>query len=268
VAYRLTSWVVGRGDRAQEDTASLLFDKKPGSVTQWPTDGAKHAMNPKLKKVAIRMVELGLGALAHALRLSLYYDPQNPSWPELSVLNAAHAAEILLKARLAEEHPLLIFTQIPKPNQTVGSVLEFEDLFERGQTIEYQDLPDRLWAATGIQIPELDTYRQFGRLRNAIQHFAPPTADAAARTLDFVFRVLDPFIHKEWGYYAIDFNEEYGDHYEHVFDPLVTRNIRPLISPDAAKAWRELGYKPGTDAPAGYAKWFKTTMLAALKEAG
>src|SRR5438270_490949 len=100
-------------------------------------------MNPDLRHVSGNMKDLGLGALTHALRLSLYSTQENPSWGDLSVLNAAHAAEILIKARLVAEHPLLIFTQIPKSTQVGGAMLDFEDLFARGQTVDFQDLPER-----------------------------------------------------------------------------------------------------------------------------
>lgn len=62
-------------------------------------------------------------------------------------------------------------------------------------------------------------FRDFGRLRNAIQHFACPAEDPSARTLEFMFKVLDPFLIENWGLYAIDFNEEYGDHYDHICSP-------------------------------------------------
>ncbi len=65
-------------------------------------------MNDILKNVANNMLELGLGALTHANRHAAYQDPVNDKWGELSVLQAAHAAEILIKARIAQEHPLLI----------------------------------------------------------------------------------------------------------------------------------------------------------------
>ncbi|MTJ52431.1 hypothetical protein FJR38_07000, partial [Anabaena sp. UHCC 0253] len=32
----------------------------------------------------------------------------------MCVVHTAHAAEILLKARIAQEHPLLIFSKLPK----------------------------------------------------------------------------------------------------------------------------------------------------------
>ena len=222
-------------------------------------------MNPALKHVSAYMKGLGLGALTHALRLSLYCDPDNPSWSDLSVLNAAHAAELLIKARIAAEHPLLVFTQLPKSTHAdAGAVLDFRDLFERGLTLEFHELPERLWAATGQKLPSLDSYQRFGKFRNAIQHFAPPQEDASARTLEFVFSVLDPFIHDNWGLFAIDFNEEFGDHYEHIFETLVERDIRPLISPEAARHWKRLRYEPGPDAPRGYAAWFETSMASAL----
>ena len=180
------------------------------------------------------------------------------------MLNAAHAAEILIKARIAAEHPLLIFSQIPKSTQANGPILDFEDLFTRGQTLDFQDLPERLWAATGFRLSNVEVYTSFGRLRNAIQHFAPPTKDSSKRTLEFVFKVLDPFIFQTWNLYAIDFNEECGDHYEHVFESLVHYNIRPNISTNAARVWNELKYRLGKDAPPGYAKWFKLAMQVAL----
>lgn len=69
-------------------------------------------MNPALKDVWKHMLDLGLGALAHANRHAAYYDMENARWPDLSVIQAAHAAELIIKARIAEEHPLLIFEQL------------------------------------------------------------------------------------------------------------------------------------------------------------
>ncbi len=229
-----------------------------------PGTERRSQVHPALKDVADHMRDLGLGALTHALRLSLYSDPDNPSWGDLSVLNGAHAAEILIKARIADEHPLLIFSQIPRSTQAGGPLLTFDDLFEKGQTIDFQDLPERLWAVTGQTLPNPEVYREFGRLRNAIQHFASPSNDSSALTLEFVFKVLDPFIFQNWGLYAIDYNEECGDHYDHIFDSLVTRDIRPLISPAAAAVWKNPSFTPGPDAPAGYATWFTAALEKTL----
>jgi hypothetical protein len=73
--------------------------------------------------------------------------------------------------------------------------LDFVDLFESGRTVQYFELPALLWAATGIEVPDREHYAAFGKLRNAIQHFAPPEAvDVHADTLRFIYGVIDPFI--------------------------------------------------------------------------
>lgn len=220
-------------------------------------------MQTELTNVADHMKELGLGALTHAMRLSLYYSYENAFWGDLSVLHGTHAAEILIKARIAAEHPLLIFADIPRSTQAIGSLLAFEDLIQKGRTIDFQDLPERLWATTGQQLLELEVYKEFGRLRNTIQHFASPAVDSSVRTLEFVFKVLDPFLFENWGLYAIDFNEEFGDHYDHIFDTLVENNLRPRLSPAAAEYWQSPEFRPKTDAPQGYAEWFAQEMRRA-----
>jgi hypothetical protein len=131
-------------------------------------------MDDSLKDVPINMIRLGLGALAHANWHAHYFSEENRAWSELSVIQAAHAAEILIKARIAEEHPLLIFEKTHKSSLDKEQRLTYQQLVERGKTFQYFDLPDRLWATTGIVLPKLEMYLEFGKLRNAIQHFAPP----------------------------------------------------------------------------------------------
>ena len=58
----------------------------------------------------------------------------------LSVVHAAHGAEILIKARIAEEHPLLIFKSYPK-SHTTKDVLSIKELFKYGRTLMYPELP-------------------------------------------------------------------------------------------------------------------------------
>jgi len=182
------------------------------------------------------MRDLGLGALAHANRHAAYAG-DNPSWPELAVLQAAHAAELLIKARIAQEHPLLIFEHLPRSTQAVGEHLDLEDLFAQGRTFQWSDLPERLWAATGISIPNKDRFDSFGRLRNGIQHFGPPPGrDASEETLRFVFEVLDPFINECWGLFAVDYDED-DVAYEYFVGAMIWREITFLVSPGAAEAF-------------------------------
>ena len=161
-------------------------------------------MNLALSDVWTHMRDLGLGALAHANRHAAYAAMENKRWPELSVLQAAHAAELLIKARIAEEHPLLVFEKLPRSTKSAGPMLDVQDLFRYGRTLQWADLPERLWAATGLVIPNQERCDSLGQLRNGLQHFAPPTAvDASEETLRFVFKVIDPFINDCWGLFAI-----------------------------------------------------------------
>lgn len=204
-------------------------------------------MNPSLKGIWEHMRDLGLGALAHANRHAAYSAIENPRWPELSILQAAHAAELLIKARIAQEHPLLIFKEIPRSSQTSNSHLDAKDLFEKGKTIDWSALPERLWATTGIEIPNKENFVQFGKLRNGIQHFSPPPeCDATEESLRFVFEVVDPFINECWGLYAVDYDEDH-EAYVYFVSALAHREIPFLVSPDAAKcfehwevAWSEV----------------------------
>lgn len=194
-------------------------------------------MNPSLNGVWEHMRDLGLGALAHANRHAAYAAMENPRWPELSVLQAAHAAELLVKARIAQEHPLLIFDTIPRSTQVSNSHLDLEDLFAKGKTIDWSLLPERLWATTGIHIPQTPLFVEYGRLRNGIQHFSPPPGcDAGKETLRFVFEVIDPFINQCWGLFAVDFDEDY-EAYVYFVHALVSREILFLVSPGAAECF-------------------------------
>lgn len=190
-------------------------------------------MDEELRHIPKHMLWLGQGALAHSIWHGNYYSLGNELWSELSVIQAAHAAEILIKARIAEEHPLLIFETLPKLVDEKGSRLGLDQLIESGHTYQYTELPERLWATTGIKLPNLALFHSFGKLRNAIQHFASPDRDVAQDTLEFIFGVIDPFINQCWGLYAIDHNED-EEPYVYLISGLVKRGIHFLVSANAA----------------------------------
>jgi hypothetical protein len=191
-------------------------------------------LNPALNGIWEHIRDLGLGALAHANRHAAYSAMENPRWPELSVVQAAHAAELLVKARIAQEHPLLIFEQLPRFNQASNATLALEDLFKLGRTVQWSELPDRLWASTGISLQNKATFDDFGKLRNGIQHFGPPPdKNAGEETLRFIFGVVDPFINQCWDLFAIDYDEDY-EPYVYFVEALVSRDIQFLVSPAAA----------------------------------
>lgn len=219
-------------------------------------------MNPELREVWKQMLNLGIGSLSHALLHSSCSAMQNRYWPELSVLQAAHAAELIVKARIAQEHPLLIFEKLPKASASNRDLLDFKRLFESARTIQFDELPDRLWAATGTTLPDLELFKAFGRLRNSIQHFAAPDdEDLQFETLQFIFRVLDPFLYEHWKMYAVDFNEDHEPHI-YLMQALVRHGILFNVSPDALKS-KQYCHFEFDDTPVGY----KSEILARFENA-
>jgi hypothetical protein len=177
-------------------------------------------------------------------------------------LQAAHAAELLIKARIAQEHPLLIFDQLPRSPRAPKTRLELQALFSQGRTFQWSELPDRLWAATGLSIPNEKKFNSFGKFRNGIQHFGPTVkADASYETLQFVFEVIDPFIHQCWGLYAVDYDEDY-EPYLYFVNAMVSRQILFLVSPDAAAVFDDWNVEWPKVSPA-----YRKEMLARVKKA-
>lgn len=167
-------------------------------------------MHPDLKNVSTHMRELGIGLISQAQKNGYFWNPSNYLDEGIfGVIQAAHAAEILIKAAIAEQHPLLIFSQLPTSKHANGGLLNIEHLFERGRTIQFSDLPDSLWAATGYVLPNLECYKKFGELRNCIQHFSVPAdVDLTEEIAKFIYGVVDPLMQNFWGIYAIDYIDD------------------------------------------------------------
>lgn len=192
-------------------------------------------MDQNLKTIYEHMIKLGCGSLMHANFLGHFYDMTNEYWGQLAVLQAAHACEIFMKARLAQEHPLLIFEKIPKSTSRHADstgLLNFESLLQDGRTIDYSDLPEKVWAATGLNFTDgqLTLYKEFGYLRNKIQHFASPSEDIKPLITNYIYGFIDPFINSQWGLFAVDFCDD-TEPYENLIPALADRNVEFLISP-------------------------------------
>lgn len=143
------------------------------------------------------MRKFGLCLLARGIRNVALAEMGAPFAHAMGVIQVAHGAEILIKARIADEHPLLIFEKLPKEASAAGSHLSIEDLFQ-GRSIQFFDLPDKLWATTGISIPDRQLFESFGKLRNKIQHLAVPAKDLPRPTLRFAFKIMEPLIELFW----------------------------------------------------------------------
>lgn len=157
------------------------------------------------------MKELGLSALSHVNRMD-----SSEKWDELSVLLTAHAAEILFKAKIVQEHPLLIFEKYPKPKD---DEISLTNLFDEGHTIEWNTLPNMLWATVNCKLTksQKEQFIKFGNLRNGIQHFGavPKGTDGNGisylAAVKFIYSVLDPLLYKWWRIYTIDFSQDYNE---------------------------------------------------------
>lgn len=127
----------------------------------------------------------------------------------LCVIHMAQAAEILLKARIADDNLLSIFSTIPG-NEVNQASLSLTDLIENGRTYPYAKLPTQLMNTTGVSVRELTAYQDFGKLRNQLVHFSlqnQTNLDMAA--LKYGLEVLDPLVESFWGKSVLDFIQAY-----------------------------------------------------------
>jgi hypothetical protein len=154
------------------------------------------------------MKQFGLCLLGRSIVDVVFSEMMYPFAHAMGVARCAHAGEIIIKARIAEQHPLLIFAKLPKPKSQ--SLLGLRVLMAEGRTLMYNELPDVLWAVTGYRIPNRQRFESFGRLRNTITHLGVPgKTDLSKETLQFAFRVLRPMIEDFWKVDIFDYIEEY-----------------------------------------------------------
>ncbi|MFZ0818171.1 MAG: hypothetical protein WAM78_21775 [Candidatus Sulfotelmatobacter sp.] len=174
-------------------------------------------MHPDTRQIAEHMKDFGLCLLGRSVVDVAFAEIMNPYSHAMGAIRCAHAAEIIIKARIAEEHPLLIFAKLPKPTPESNDLLSINELLDEGRTLMYNELPDALWAATGYRIPDLKRFQDFGKRRNMLTHLAvPPEVDLPRETLGFAFQVMQPMINDFWksdifeyiGQYDPDANED------------------------------------------------------------
>lgn len=165
-------------------------------------------MHPDTHKMADYMKGFGLHILGRAVFDATFNEMMKPFAHPLAIVHAAHGAEIVLKARIAQEHPLLIFDSLPKSGSTQGN-LTITELLNHGRTIEYADLPETVWAATGYRMAKTKEFREFGLLRNQIMHCAVPDGELSDATLRFCFEVIEPAIRDFWKDSLVGYAEEW-----------------------------------------------------------
>lgn len=177
-------------------------------------------------RMASQMRNFGLYMVAKGAVNATFSEQGSPYAHAMGVVHVAHGFEILMKSRIVEEHPLLIFSKIPQESNTEGEEIELNDLLEHGQTIMYSELPHRLWAATGCKISDLKMYNEFGKIRNQIIHFSVPEISLSDLTLKYTFLVVEKAVNEWWDTTILEYASYYNEDYcEYVFEQLTRLNI-------------------------------------------
>jgi hypothetical protein len=162
----------------------------------------------ELRDIPIQMRHFALHAMGKSLVESIFSEFTNPYAHAIGVVHCAQGAELILKARIAFEHPLLIFEKLPKPSVD-DQPITASSLFDNARTVSYSSLPDLLWAATGVRVPDRITYDSFGRLRKSIVHLGTPPENLSEKTLNFAFRVIEPLIGEFWSESITEYMTQY-----------------------------------------------------------
>ncbi len=186
-------------------------------------------MHDSLKCLPARILQLATDALTRANTDAVYFDPGMEHRQSLAPLAAAHAGELLLKALIAGEHPLLLFKNIGE--NTTNDEINLDWLLKNGRTHDFSRLPSVLWAASGILIPDIVSFRRIAGLRNQVQHFVDDRdADVQFECLNFIYSNLDPMLYNHFGLFACRFHEDEFDDY--IIGCLLSHQIKFTVPDD------------------------------------
>lgn len=184
-------------------------------------------MNPALEEIPQRILHLATGALSQANMHAAFQDAGDEHWPYISILNAAHAGELFLKAIIAAEHPLLIFKDLFGLDDGGNAPIEVSNLIARGKTHDFEKLPQVLWVTTGRRVPNMECFERLRRTRNAIQHFCVPDEGAfQALAREFIYTVIDPLIAETFGLCAIEYHEDHSVGYDYIVGNVIRDQLK------------------------------------------
>lgn len=213
-------------------------------------------MNKELRQIPDRILGLAVAALSQANTHAVYMDPGNEHWDVISILNAAHAGELFLKAIIAKEHPLLIFKDVFNLDDNKSGALDIAGLLQKGRTHDFEKLPHVLWATTGIRLPNPKCYERLRKARNAIQHFCAPEDESFGElSLEFIYTIIDPLIAKNFGIHAIEYHEDHSVSYDYVVGRLLRAELRFTLPKDFAVTEIDLADELA-DVSDAYRNWF------------
>jgi hypothetical protein len=179
-----------------------------------------------LEQVPGRILENAKAALTQANTHAVYLDPGNEHWGQMGVLHSALAGELFLKAIIAKEHPLLIFRDLYHLDQPQNANISLAEIIENGRTYNFEHLPRLLWVATGERIADPQTFDKLRKVRNSIQHFClPEGVDLRRLSLEFLYRNIDPLIHRHFGIHSIEYHEDHSISYDYVVQCLIAHEL-------------------------------------------
>lgn len=184
-------------------------------------------MHEGLKDIPDRILDVAIGALTQANQHAVYYDPGMEHWDHMSVLNAALAGELFLKAIIAKEHPLLIFRDLFQLDDPNNHDLKIDHIIEKGRTYNFEHLPKLLWVSTGERLSDIESFDKLRRARNAIQHFCSPAerVDLRRVALEFLYKNIDPLINKHFGLFAIEYHEDTSIGFDYIVGCLIRHEL-------------------------------------------
>ena len=215
------------------------------------------SIQAKLAQIPDRILDLAMSALRQANTHAVYLDRGNEHWGLMSVLNAAHAGELFIKARIANAHPLLVFTKVDA-SAVPTNPAEIDTLLTSGKTHNFEKLPDILKSTTGVSIANTALFERLRKARNSIQHFCPPEneIDPGKLALEFIYLVIDPLIRSEFNLFAIEFHEDPNVGYDYVVAGLLRQQIRFSVPDDFEVPEIELDEEI-ENADEDYKAWFR-----------
>jgi len=161
-------------------------------------------MDSYIDSIVDHMKFYSCSILGKCLYESTFSDMMRPFIHTLSLIEAAQGAELMLKSIIARTD----FRYIFRNPETIPLEIDdsnIEDLFNKGRTVGYFELPNLLEKTTGYSLRKLEFYLEFGVLRNGLVHFMSPSKEYSDITLRFILEVLDPIA---WDFWNETFIEE------------------------------------------------------------
>lgn len=173
------------------------------------------------------MMNFGLHMIGKGLANIVFAEYPYPYTHSMAVIHITHGVELIIKSRIAQEHPLLIFSKYPQNYTLINNQKDLSELIENVQTIQYSELPERLKVVTGYEISDLNLFRKYGKLRNQIIHFAiPPNKNISFLSFHFIFKIVEKMVNDWWGDSVLNYGYIYDDCFiEYICEQLARNRI-------------------------------------------